>query len=216
MIRIYGFPFTRSTRATWALEEAGVEYEFIAVDLSKGEHKKPEFLKVNPGGKVPAMVDGDLVLTESAAICTYIGEKFPLSHLVPSSMIDRAHYFQWCFFAMSELETPLWTMAKYTRLLPQERRVPAVADTCLWEFQCASNVLAQYMEGREFAIGNQFTAADILLGGTLNWARKAEIGLESVVLEAYADRMAARPGLVRAREREKTPRATLADLLDGA
>lgn len=202
MIRIYGYPYTRSTRATWALEEAGAEYEFIAVDLSRGEHTKPDFLKVNPGGKVPALVDGDLVLTESAAICTYIGEKFPAAQLVPSGINDRAHYFQWCFFAMSELETPLWTMAKYTRLLPQERRVPAVTETCIWEFHRATNVLAQHLEGREFAIGNQFTAADILLGGTLNWARKAEISLESAVLDAYADRMAARPALVRARERE--------------
>src|ERR1039457_1163771 len=95
MIRIYGFPNTRSTRATWALEEAQADYEFILVNLSKGEHKKPEFLKVNPGGKVPALVDGDLVLTESAAICTYIGEKFPASGLVPTQAVERAHYFQW-------------------------------------------------------------------------------------------------------------------------
>lgn len=202
MIRIYGFPYTRSTRATWALEEAGAEYEFIPVDLSRGEHKKPEFLKVNPGGKVPALVDGDLILTESAAICTYIGEKFPASGLVPININERAHYFQWCFFAMSELEAPLWTMAKHSRLLPQEHRVPEVAESCVWEFHRAANLLAQHIESREFAVGNQFTAADILLGGTLNWARKAEIRLESTVLESYADRMATRPGLVRARERE--------------
>lgn len=202
MIRIYGCPFTRSTRAVWALEEAGAEYEFFPVDLSKGEHKQPAFLQVNPGGKVPALVDGDLVLTESAAICTYIGEKFPASGLVPGQAADRAHYFQWCFFAMSELETPLWTMAKHTLYLPEERRVPAVAETCVWEFQRAADVLAQHMAGREFAVGGQFTAADILLGGTLNWARKSGVVLESPELEAYADRMAARPALVRARERE--------------
>lgn len=202
MIQIYGHPYTRSTRATWALEEAGADYELIAVDLSKGEHKQPEFLKVNPGGKVPALVDGDLVLTESAAICTYIGEKFPASGLVPADTAERARYFQWCFFAMSELETPLWTMAKYTKLLPQERRVPAVAETCAWEFQRAAAVLAQHLEGRDYAVGSRFTAADILLGGTLNWARKAGVGLESAGLEAYAERMAVRPGLVRARERE--------------
>ena len=202
MIKIYGFPNTRSTRATWALEETGADYRFIPVDLSKGEHHKPEYLKINPGGKVPALMDGDLVLTESAAICTYIGEKFPASGLVPTDITERAHYFQWCFFTMSELETPLWAMAKHTQILPQEHRVPTVAETCIWEFQRAAAVLAQHMESREYAVGNRFTAADILLGGTLNWARKAGVGLESVVLEAYARRMAARPGLVRARERE--------------
>jgi len=202
MIHIYGYPFTRSTRAVWALEEAGAEYGYTPVNLAKGEHKLPEFLKLNPGGKVPALIDDDLVLTESAAICTYIGEKFPASMLVPTQIADRAHYFQWCFFAMSELETPLWTMAKHTQFLPQERRVPAVAETCIWEFQRATAVLAQHMAGREYVVGGQFTAADILLGGTLNWARATKISLESAVLEAYAERMAARPGLVRARERE--------------
>ncbi|MGR9046564.1 MAG: glutathione S-transferase family protein [Gammaproteobacteria bacterium] len=202
MIRIYGFPYTRSTRVTWALEEAGVDYEFIAVDLSKGEHKKPEFLEVNPGGKVPALVDGDFVLTESAAICTYLGEKFPSSGLVPSALTERAHYFQWCFFAMTELEAPLWTMEKHARILPASHRVPAIEKTCRWEFQRAASVLAQHMEGREYVVGNQLTAADILLGSTLNWGRKVGEVLEPGALEAYAERMAARPALARARERE--------------
>jgi len=84
----------RSTRVTWVLEEAGVDYEFMVVDLSKGEHKKPEYLKVNPYAKVPDLVDGELVLSESAAICTYIGEKFPSSGLVPKEITERANYFQ--------------------------------------------------------------------------------------------------------------------------
>jgi glutathione S-transferase len=202
MIKIYGFPYTRSTRATWALEEAEAEYEFIPVNLAKGHQNQPEFLMVNPGGKVPALVDNDFVLTESAAICTYIGERFPASGLVPSGINDRAHYFQWCFFTMSELETPLWTMTKHTKILPKERRIPAVADSCIWEFQRAAAVLAKHLEDREFVVGEQFTAADILLGATLNWARKTEIQLISTVLETYADRLADRPALLRARERE--------------
>lgn len=202
MIKVYGFPFTRSTRVVWALEEAGAEYDFSAIDLTKGEHRKPEFLKVNPGGKVPVLIDGDLVLTESAAICTYIGEKFPSSELVPVRSDDRAHYFQWCFFAMSELETPLWNMAKFSRLLPEEHRVPEAMDTCVWEFHRAARILAQHMEGREYAIGNQFTAADILLGSTLNWARKSNIALNSESLDSYAERMSIRPALLRARESE--------------
>ena len=202
MITIYGCPFTRSTRATWALEEIGAEYDFVPVNLSKGEHKKPEFLKINPGGKVPVLVDGDFVLTESAAIVTYIGEKFPSSGLVPADIADRAHYFQWNFFNMTELEAPLWVMAKHTSLLPEARRLPAVADTCIWEFHRATAILAQHMEGREYAVGDRFTAADILLGGTLNWARKSEISLASAVLDAYADRILARPALAKARARE--------------
>src|SRR3990167_6397396 len=114
MICIYGFPNTSTTRATWALEEAGASYEFVPVNLTRGEHKQPDFLRLSPGGKVPVLVDEDLLLTESAAICTYIGEKFPHSRLVPTNGHERARYLQWCFFAMSEFETPLWTLTKHT------------------------------------------------------------------------------------------------------
>lgn len=202
MITIYGYPYTRSTRATWALEEIGAEYDFVPVNLSKGEHKQPEFLKINPGGKVPALVDGDLILTETAAIVTYICEKFPASGLVPSDIADRAHYFQWNFFNMTELEAPLWVMAKHTSQFPEARRIPAVAESCIWDFHRATAVLAQHMEGREYVVGDKFTAADIMLGGTLNWARKSEVSLASAVLDAYADRILARPALAKARERE--------------
>jgi len=202
MITIYGYPFTRSTRATWALEEIGAEYDFVPVNLSKGEHKKPEFLKINPAGKVPALVDGDLILAETAAIVTYIGEKFPTSGLVPADIADRAHYFQWNFFNMTELEAPLWVRAKHTSQFPEARRVPAVAESCLWEFHRATAVLAQHMEGREYAVGDRFTAADIMLCGTLNWARVSEVSLASAVLDAYADRILARPALATARARE--------------
>lgn len=202
MITIYGYPFTRSTRATWALEEIGVDYDFVPVNLSKGEHKKTEFLKINPGGKIPALVDGDFILTESAAIVTYIGEKFPASGLVPADIADRAHYFQWNFFNMTELEAPLWVRAKHISLFPESRRVPTVAESCLWEFHRATAVLARHMQDREYAIGDRFTAADIMLCGTLNWARVSEVSLASATLDAYADRILTRPALAKARERE--------------
>lgn len=202
MICIYGFPNTRTTRATWALEEAKADYTFTQVNLARGEHKQPDFLRLSPGGKVPVLVDEDLILTESAAICTYIGEKYPESGLVPPGGNERAHYLQWCFFVMSEFETPLWTLTKHTRLLPEERRVPAIADTCLWEFGNAAKVLAGHMLGREFAVAGHFTAADILLGSTLNWARRMSIPFDSAVLEDYTNRMSVRPALARARARE--------------
>jgi glutathione S-transferase len=203
MLKLYGSPGSRSTRVAWALEEAEAEYDFILTDLKQGAQKDPQFLKLNPSGKLPVLVDGALVLSESAAICTYIGERFPASGLVPSleRPADRAHYFQWCFFAMSELEAPLWTMSKHARLLPEEQRVAGIATSCLYEFEIAANVLTQHMEGREYAVGMQFTAADILLGGTLNWARALNIAMPAA-LKIYAKRIAARPALVRAKQRE--------------
>ncbi|MCC8988107.1 MAG: glutathione S-transferase, partial [Candidatus Contendobacter sp.] len=114
MFKVYGCPHTRSTRVVWALEEVGAEYEYQKVDLFAGEGRQPAYLALNPGGKVPALADGDLVLTESSAICTYIGDAFPASGLTPPfGSPERARYNQWCSFAVCELEQPLWTMAKH-------------------------------------------------------------------------------------------------------
>ena len=76
MITLYGYPNTRSTRAAWALEEVGAVYDHVKIDVSKGEGRSPAFLRINPGGKVPALADGDLLLTESAAIVTYVGDLY--------------------------------------------------------------------------------------------------------------------------------------------
>lgn len=202
MIKLYGTPNTRSTRVAWALEEAGAEYEFILVQLAKGEQKQPAFLSVNPAGKIPTLVDGDLVLSESAAICTYIGDKFPQSGLVPpvTDLANRARYLQWCFFAMTELESSLWTGEKHARL-PKEKQLPEVLEACRTEFDHAAAVLAQHLQGREYAVDSGFTAADIILARVLNWARGRGITLNET-LGNYADRMLARPAVARAAARE--------------
>lgn len=119
MLTVFGFPNTRSARAVWALEEAGAEYDYIKVNLFKGQGRRPPYIDLNPGGKVPALRDGDFVLAESGAICTYIGDKFPESGLTPPiGTQERARYYQWCFFVIGELEQPLWTMAKHRFALP--------------------------------------------------------------------------------------------------
>lgn len=201
MLKLYGCPRSRSTRAVWALEEAGAEYEFVNVDLLKGEGRKPEYLQINPYGKVPALVDGDLVLTESAAIVTYIGEKFPACGLVPEDLSQRASYLQWVAFTISELEQPLWTLAKHRFALPEQLRLPAIEQTALWEFARAAKVLGQHLQGREYAVGERFTGADILIGHTLGWAKHAKVLLGSDVLEQYAERMLSRHALDMARQR---------------
>ena len=204
MFQVYGCPRTRSTRVVWALEEVGAEYEYEKIDLFAGEGRQPAYLALNPGGKVPALADGDLVLTESAAICTYIGDAFPASGLTPPcGLPERARYNQWCFFAMCELEQPLWTIAKHRFALPEKRRTPEVIETAIWEFAIAAKVLATGLGGREFLISERFTAADILVAHTLAWAQSFELPLGHTVLEAYAERLLARPALARARAREQ-------------
>jgi glutathione S-transferase len=164
------------------------------VRLPKGEGRTPAFLALNPGGKIPLLVDGDIVLSESLAICYYIADRFPGKAIAPAPGSDaRAYCDQWCSFAISELEQPLWTLSKHQFALPAEWRVPAVLDTARKEFAVASRLLAKGLEGREFILGDTFSVSDILLGHTLAWARAAGVLTEQATVDAYAERLFARP-----------------------
>jgi glutathione S-transferase len=203
-MKVYGYPNTRSARVVWTLEEAGADYEYQHVNLLKGAARQPEYLGINPGGKVPALVDGDLTLTESAAICLYIARKYPAAHLLPPvDSAEHARIEQWCFFALTELEQPMWTISKHTFALPEKLRVPAIIDTARWEFGRAAGVLVKGLGDRPYIAGNAFSVADILLANTLAWARSRQVELGHVELDAYTDRMLARPACVRAIQREQ-------------
>jgi len=201
MIKLYGYPRTRSARVAWALEEASAEYEYIPINLQAGEHKKPAFLKINPFGKIPALIDDDLILSESAAICTYIAEKFPAAKLIPNTSQGRAEYFHWLFFVVSELETHLWTAAKHDRILPEDKRVSAVIKTCEWEFAKAATLLSQHLSQHAYLANNEFSAADIVCVSILQWAHHAGFALDDILL-AYMNRLSERPALTKARKRE--------------
>ena len=201
MIKLYGFPQTRSVRAAWALEEAGADYEYTLVNLLKGEHKQAAFLTINPFGKIPSLVDDSIVISESAAICTHIAEKFPAAKLIPTDAKGRAEYFQWLFFVVSELEVHLWTAAKHDRFLPEDKRIPAIANTSFWEFEKAAAVLSTHLKGRQYIAGEQFSAADIICVSVLHWAHHVKITLDDTLL-SYMNRLSERPALARARARE--------------
>lgn len=203
MLKLYGCPNTRSMRVAWALEEAGAAYDYEPVILRKGEGRRPSFLRVNPSGKVPVLVDGDLVLCESAAICTYVGDLFPAARLTPEfGTADRGRYNQWMAFAIAEFEQPLWTIAKHRFALPKELRVPAVEEAAKWEFGRACRVLEKGLGERAFIVADYFTAADIMLAHTVAWANSAGVQVESALLQGYAARLLARPALERALARE--------------
>jgi len=202
MLEVYGMVHTRTIRLLWALEELGVEYEYHLVDLTKGEGQRPEYLRVNPAGKVPVLVDGELVLSESAAICAYLGDKFPESELVPRpGTVDRAKYDQWSYFVLTELEQPLWTAVKHRFVYPPEKRVPAILELVPWEFERAASILAKALEGCEYLIGNSFTMTDILAVHTLTWARAYKIPHGQPALDDYEQRICSRSAFTRARER---------------
>jgi glutathione S-transferase len=139
-MKLYGCPNSRSLRAAWALEEAAAEYEYVLVDLFKGASRTPEFLALNPAGKLPVLVEGELTLTESGAIINYVSDKFPASDLVPRDAAARANCLRWMFFANTELEQPLWTIAKHRFALPKAKRIAGVEDTARWKFASAAKL----------------------------------------------------------------------------
>ena len=203
MITLYGFPQSRSTRVLWALEELEEPYQYLVVDLRHGRAGDRSLQELNPGGKVPVLQDGAFLVTESLAICLYLAERDPQRRLLPDSdLASRARLLQWCSFAVSELEQPLWTAAKHRFVLPKPLRGPAVGEAARYEFAQASKVLETGLGAQPFILGDRFTVADILIGHTLDWAQAAGWSVQSGPVEAYLDRIQRRPPYARAKERE--------------
>jgi glutathione S-transferase len=192
-MKLYGFGPTRSLRALWGLKELGVDFEFISVNLVAGAHKHPEFAALNPAGKVPVLVDGDLVIPESAAIVLYLAEKYPEKRLMPTLLAERAQVYRWIMFAMTELEQPLWRIAKHTFVYPKEKRIPADIAIARDEFRDMAQVLDAHMQGREFVVGDQLSAADCVIAYLLDWANEQSLLDECEHLRSYLQKMYARP-----------------------
>ena len=203
MITLYGYPRSRSTRVVWMLEELGVDYDFKKVDLMQGGGQTEVYLKIHADGKVPAIDDDGFVLTESAAIVTYLGDKYATSNLVPEPRTQaRATYDEWCYFVLTELEQPLWTVGKHTFVFPEEKRVPEILDIAHWEFKKACQALEKNFAGNEYAMGGAFSAVDILVAHTLRWADAFGVPTGSEFLDAYREKMSARASFVNVAARE--------------
>jgi glutathione S-transferase len=192
-MKLYEFPPTRSIRVRWTLQELGADFEAVRVNMLAGENKSPEFLKINPAGKLPALVDDDTVLTESIAIVLYLAEKYPEKHLIPADPVRRAELYRWLLFATTELEQPLWRIARNANLYPENRRVPADIENAREDFKPMAAVLEEHMKGREFIVGDSVTVADFVTAYTLDWANQAGLLEGFPGLKAYMERMYARP-----------------------
>ncbi|WP_218309966.1 glutathione S-transferase family protein [Alteromonas antoniana] len=194
MYTLYGFPKTRSVRVAWALEELGLDYQYQLVNLRAGEHLSAQFRTLNPAAKIPLLVTEDGPLAESAAIVTYLAEKHGMEEFIPKPGTYRRGCFeQMMHFLVTELEQPLWSMAKHDFALPEQYRIKAMQDTALWEFERALKAFSQMLGDSEFVCGDLFTVADIVAGQLLAWAKgaSAPIGIENVV--AYSNRVLSRP-----------------------
>lgn len=194
-MKLYYFQQSRATRVRWMLEELGVPYELAPVDMMKGEHKRPEYLAVHPMGSLPALEDEGVNLFESAAIIMQLADKYPEKRLAPAvGTPERGEYYQWILFAMTEAEAPLVTIVQHTRFLPEAERSPAVAERASKRFKAVAAVLEAHLKGREYLLGDSFTAADVVLGGVLFFASRVDqLGDDLPTLKAYSTRLLARP-----------------------
>ncbi|SHK77694.1 glutathione S-transferase family protein [Halomonas caseinilytica] len=193
MIQLYGAPPTRALRVLWLLNELGLEYEICPVDLLQGEHLQRDFRSLNPAARVPVLVDGDLVVTESSAIQLYLAEKHPQSGFIPETVEERAQMYRWIFFLATEIEVPLWRIARHTFLYPEDKRLPE--DAALARQECVEMVavLERHMADRDVMVGNRLSVADFNAAYTLDWANEEKMLDEAPRLRAYLTSMYARP-----------------------
>ena len=190
-ITLYEVGPSRSKQARWALLELGLEFKSVAgVEILHSEQLR----KVNPMGKVPAvLIDGE-PLFEAAAICTYLADLVPERGLIaPSGTRERALHMQWISFTLSELEAYVWSNARNTFLLPEEQRITALFEQNDLAYRHAAGVLDKDMHERDYIIGNDFSITDITVGATLNWGNQLGLLSHTANLQPYLERLKSRP-----------------------
>ena len=198
-MKLYHSSRSRSVRPRWLLEETGAPYELVKLDLSKNEHKAPAYMKVHPHGAVPALVDGDLQMFESAAICAYLADKFPEKRLAPPlGTPARGLYYQWMVYAIATLEPPVLQVFMNTIMLPEAERSAAAADEGRTKFADVGRVLEQAIGSKPYLLGEQFSAADVMIGSTLAWAQFMGLLDRFPTLQQYVQRLSERPAFQKA------------------
>lgn len=191
-MKLYWSPRSRSFSALWLMEETGQPYERVLTDISTGAQKTPEYLAINPMGKVPALQDGDVTVAEASAICAYVAERYPEAKLAPPvGDPRRAKYLQWLFFSPGCIEPAMIQI--FTKV-----EVPS--STAAWGSATqVFDVLDAALEKGPFLLGDTFSAADIMIGSGLNFAiRHFKIVPPRPSFDRYIDACAARPAFQRA------------------
>lgn len=201
-ISLYYHPYSRAAGTLWALEEAGVDYDLKVIDIMKGEQKGPDLVSKNPMGKLPTLVDGDVVVTEAAAIALYLADRYQPGKLAPAPDDPlRATYLRWAFFAPSVIEPAV--MAKQAGWTVKE--VAAGWGNFASMLAAAESAIA----GKSFVLGDTFSMADQVLGGTLRFMMDFKQIEPTPVFKDYVDRLNARPAYQRAEARNKAMREQL-------
>jgi glutathione S-transferase len=191
-LTLYHIAPSRSSIAHWMLEEVGEPYDLHVLSMKRGENRAPEYLAVNPMGKVPALRHGDAVITEAAAICAYLADEFPRAKLnIPVGDPRRGIYFKWLFFGPSCIEPAIMD-----RAFPRKETAP-VAALGYGSFETVMDFVADAVSRSSYLMGEQFTAADVVIGSGLRWGMSFKLIPERPEFVAYTARLAQRPALQR-------------------
>lgn len=188
----YTNPMSRGCTARWMMEELGQPYEAVILEYGPAM-KSPEYLGVNPMGKVPALKHGDRIVTETAAICAYLADAFPDAGLAPPPA-DRAAYYRWMFFAAGPIDAAMMDKA---RSLTPEGQLKAMSG--YGDIASVLHAADLAVQPGPWICGEQFTAADVYFGSSLEWATMFKMMEPTPAIAAYIERLQARPAHARAR-----------------
>lgn len=192
MYEVIGNNRNRTFRVIWMLEEIGVPYYHLPCAAGSEEARS-----ISPTGKLPAMrIDGE-VIADSGAILTFLADKHG-KLTAPAGTVERAQQDAMTYRVLDEMDALLWTAARHSFILPEDRRVPEVKDSLKWEFDRNLSRIADAMEG-PFLMGDEMTVSDIFMTHCLGWAITAKFPIERQEVRDYFDRMKVRPAYVKAR-----------------
>lgn len=184
MLKVYGNPGSRAGRALWVCRELGLQHEHVPLHFADGSTKTPEFLAINPAGKIPAIDDDGFRLTESIAINIYLAKKHG-GELMPRTLEDEARMLQWSFWAVAEVEKPLLAVLMQRVEVPPGSAVekyfrerspkdPAVEQAALKALEHPLSVLNGYLADRQYLLGSSFTVADLNVASILSFGLLAK------------------------------------------
>ncbi|WP_224364265.1 glutathione S-transferase family protein [Hyalangium versicolor] len=201
-MKLYFAPRTRAVRPRWLLEELGVPYELVRLDLDRQENTTPSYLAVNPLGELPALVDGDVTLLETLAICLHLADRFPEKRLAPPmGSAERGSYYQWMAFAEARLD-PAVMEFYWDAQLPEEQKTSERSEEESAKHRTRLTGVLDFIDvglgGREFLVGATFTAADVVTASILHLAHKLMLLDGHPRLVEYVKRHSQRPAVRRA------------------
>ncbi len=194
-LTFYTNPMSRGRIIRWMLEEVGQPYETVVLDYAT-TMKGPEYLKINPMGKVPAIKHGDAVVTEAAAICAYLADAFPQANLAPpSGSKERGPYYRWLFYGAGPVEAMASNHALGVQIPDDKRGMVGYGSR-----EQVIDTLDKALQGRDYLAGDRFTAADLYVGAQIGWGLQFGTIEKRPAFEAYLGRIMSRPAAGRAKE----------------